>query len=141
VREDAKQLLQCFPGRYIGEAQHLLGLVIVRDRQRSSISLSSRPLIMETVQRWSEPETRVVHCPMLPGANKSTDTPSSALDSERISEYRAIVGSLLYIASVTRPDLMYAASVLAQHVAQPSIGDMKRAPMPSDIWLAQQTWW
>jgi hypothetical protein len=32
VREDAKQLLQRFPGRYIGEAQHLLGLVIVRDK-------------------------------------------------------------------------------------------------------------
>jgi transposase InsO family protein len=127
VSNDAKRLLKVFPGRYIGEARHLLGLVIARDQERSIISLSSLPLIVETVQRWSNLETREAHCPMTPGADKSTDASSPVVDTEHVSEYRAIVGSLMYIASVTRPDLMYAASELAQHVAKPLEGDMKRA--------------
>jgi hypothetical protein len=127
VSNDAKRLLKVFPGRYIGEARHLLGLVIARDQERSIISLSSLPLIVETVQRWSNLETREAHSPMTPGADKSTDATSPVVDIEHVSEFRAIVGSLMYIASVTRPDLMYAASELAQHVAKPLEGDMKRA--------------
>jgi hypothetical protein len=126
VSKDARRLLTVFPGRYIGEACHLLGLVIGRDQERSIISLSSLPLIVETVQQRSNLETRETHCPMTPGADKCTDA-TSPVDTEHVSEYRAILGSLMYIASVTRQDLMYAASELAQHVAKPLEEDMKRA--------------
>jgi hypothetical protein len=39
VSKDVRQLLELFPGRHIGEARHLLGLVIRRDQERSTISL------------------------------------------------------------------------------------------------------
>jgi hypothetical protein len=72
---------------------------------------------------------------MTPGADKCTDAPSSVVDTEHVSEYRAIVGSLMRIASVNGPDLMYAASEIAQHVAKPLaiVGDMKWGAMRSDI--------
>jgi hypothetical protein len=51
--------------------------------------------------------------------------PLPIVDTRHVPKNRAIVGSLMCIASVTRPDLMHAASESAQHLAKPPEGDMK----------------
>jgi hypothetical protein len=51
--------------------------------------------------------------------------PLPIVDTRHVPKNRAIVGSLMCVASVTRPDLMHAASELAQHLAEPLEGDMK----------------
>eukprot|EP00794_Sanderia_malayensis_P006416 gene6416-7147_t len=64
--------------------------------------------------------------PCTPGIEKESDEVESiVLDDPRL--YGAIVGSLIYVMTGTRPDICYAVTKLSQNMAKPSQSDLSAA--------------
>jgi hypothetical protein len=48
-------------------------------------------------------------------------------DNPQLSTYAAIIGSLMYIASCSRPDVCFTASILARFMSRPSVHHLLQA--------------
>ena len=61
--------------------------------------------------------------------SSSTAKPTDAklLDAAATHEYRSIIGSAMYLAGTTRPDIAYATAYLARSMQTPTDVDMQRA--------------
>lgn len=116
--QDIHEVLNEFEGKLFGEASFFLGMRIERDRKVGTISVSQRGQIQGVLLRTGMAAARGGASPLPPGrVSKPATTPT--LTDEEMSLYPAIVGSILYISTVTRPDVAFAASSLARHLSKP----------------------
>ncbi|XP_019462897.1 PREDICTED: uncharacterized protein LOC109361816 [Lupinus angustifolius] len=70
----------------------------------------------EVLRRFGMLESNSVHNPTVPGMKIHGDAEVVPVDE---TYYKQIVGSLMYLTS-TRPDLMYATSLLSMYMARPT---------------------
>jgi hypothetical protein len=101
----------------LGPIHWLLGIKITCDREARTISLSQTSYINTILSRFSLSNAKPVASPITPGAIYSkTDTPSDATQVAHMKKtpYREAVGSLMYAAVATRPDITFAISTLSQ---------------------------
>jgi hypothetical protein len=111
-----KELSQHFKLRDLGTTTQLLGLEIHRDRPNHCLLLSQRQYIANM------PDCKPVSTPLNPGVRLSTSI--FPQNDAKVSEmkqvpYISIVGSLMYLAVTSRPDIAYAAEVLARFNSNP----------------------
>jgi hypothetical protein len=123
-----KELAQHFKLRDLGPTSFLLGIEIVRDRPAHSISLSQHQYILDMLERYGLSDANPVSTPMDPGLR--LDATMGAVSPEDISTMRSIpylsaVGALLYLATMTRPDIANAVSILARFCSNPGIAHWK----------------
>lgn len=76
---------------------------------------------------------------------KATDEEVAKFNTLKVS-YRGVVGSLMYLAQCTRPDLAYAVGLLSQHLERPGMQHWEAAtteinPPWSQAQKAQRTQW
>jgi hypothetical protein len=136
-----KKILTEFEGRDLGEAKHLLGMEIFRDWGSKTIQLSQRHMIEEKLEHFGLTQTATTITPLLPNQAVQPDPhnvrgkrfdedkqhnhhqqqqDAQPLDKQRHDRYMSLVGSLQYIAIVTRPDIAFAASTLARYMSNPT---------------------
>ena len=111
-----------FKLRRLGGIEFLLGVKIRRDREKHSIHLSQRQYILDMLARYGFTDCSPVSTPMNPGTSLSEDDcPSTPADFEEMRHvpYISAVGSLLYLAIATRPDIAYTVGVLARYNTRP----------------------
>lgn len=125
-------ILEEFQGRDLGEAAWLLGMEAKHSKNKGILQLSQRRMIKDMLSRFSIPPNSVKHTPMeqnflsnyekvvLSGQHKVVST-------ENKCRYMQMVGSLNYIATVTRPDISYAVGVLARFMNEPTEHLLKAA--------------
>jgi hypothetical protein len=118
--EDIHKILQRFEGKLFGEVKFFLGMNIARDRAARTISVDQSGLIRGLVRRSGCDAVGGSSCPLPPGRVLFSGTHHSPLSDEQSAMYPAVVGSLLYIATVTRPDIAYAAAALARYLSKPT---------------------
>jgi hypothetical protein len=102
----------------------LLGVAIERDREKWMLTLSQRQYILDILERYGHSDCNPVATPMDPGCKLSTaQAPSSPEEVEYMKDkpYIHAVGSLLYLATATRPDIAYAVGVLARFNSNPGV--------------------
>ena len=108
--------------RDLGPTTQLLGLEIHRDRANLTLSISQRQFITNLLQDHGLQDCKPVSTPLNPGCRLSTSmcpqTEAEALEMRQYP-YISIVGSLMYLALTTRPDIAYAAGVLARFNSNP----------------------
>jgi transposase InsO family protein len=113
------KLLSKFKGRDLGKATRYLNAVIIRDRERRLLTVSQPTHIEDVLRKHSlDADVKTRRIPMSVGADCT-----SAKEGEKMCDkavYAETVGALLYISSFTRPDISYAVSVLARHMANPA---------------------
>jgi hypothetical protein len=119
--EDMEAILTKYEGKLFGDIHHFLGMEISRDRTERTISINQKILIQASVRRTGLDDRCGSKAPLpTGGAHLPTGTVLHPLSEYEKELYPATVGTLMYIATVSRPDIAYAASMLARFLAVPT---------------------
>ena len=106
----------------LGPIHWLLGIKVTRDREARTISLSQESYIDTIINRFELSEAKTIPTPIVPGISYSTkDAPADKTEATRMAKvpYREAIGSLMYAAVATRPDISFAVSTLSQFLENP----------------------
>jgi hypothetical protein len=112
-----------FTTRNLGEIEKVLGVRVIRDRKKRSITLDQEEYLDRTLNRFN-----ITH-----GQKDGKKVPIQPLDYEYlrpaieqdelidVKEYQQIIGSLMHAMVLTRPDIAFALGRLAQFMAKPNV--------------------
>jgi hypothetical protein len=106
----------------LGPAHWLLGIKITRDFDKKIISLSQHSYIDSIITRFNFNDLKPLSIPMDPSVPLSkSQSPTKVEDVAKMKNvpYREAVGSLMYAAMGTRPDIAFATSTVAQFSENP----------------------
>jgi hypothetical protein len=113
----------------LGECSKFLSIVIIRDRSKRQLWLSSHLYVSELLVEWNLSNAKYPHTPF-PYKFTIHDQPSALpeiSDDELISKYQRLVGCLMYLGVSTRPDIAYYAMWLGQFSSKPTRSHMLAA--------------
>jgi len=115
-----EKLMEKFKMSDLGNVSLVLGMQVTRDRAKGSLTISQESYTESILERFGMGNCKPLSTPGY-GSELSTVQPEATLlgkvDTQR---YQAIVGSVMYLAQVTRYDIMYACSQLARALSKPS---------------------
>lgn len=100
----------------MGEIHWMLGLEIKRNRELRTLSISQRSYIDSIVTRYGFEDAKPLSIPIVDNSTLSrNDCPTITSDISKMAgrPYREAVGSLMYAAVGTRPDISYAVGQVA----------------------------
>jgi hypothetical protein len=106
----------------LGPIHWLLGIKVIRDRKVRTISLSQESYINTIIDCFELGSANSIPSPIIPGISYSTkDAPADQTKAARMAKtpYWEAIGSLMYAAVATRPDLSFAVSTLSQFLENP----------------------
>ena len=115
------ELQKHFKLRDLGETQFLLGIEIIRDRSKRSISLCQRQYIVDLLERFGMQDCNGVTTPMEPGLSLTRTTTLTPEEQKEMSNipYLSAVGGLSHLSLTTRPDIQQPVSTLARFNSNP----------------------
>ena len=101
----------------LGESKFMLGMRITRDRRERTIRLDQELYTTKALEKFGLDRCKPVSTPGAPASRDADDdtTPPQADESEQPTDlklYQEKVGTLLYAAISTRPDIAYAVNQL-----------------------------
>jgi len=121
MNEVREQLGRVYDLSIITDMSHYLGMNISRDLHDKSIFLNQSGYIESLMEEFSVSVTKPPSIPIsIPSDFDSLIATSPALSTIGITMYQARVGSLLYLATHTRPDILYATTFLARYTKSPT---------------------
>lgn len=120
----SNQLKEHFQIKDLGDVSHYLGIQIEREDDGSFL-LNQRAKIVKLIEENGLLESKPVATPMETGF--LTTPQEGAVELENNGLYRKVMGSLLYIATVTRLDIAVAVGLLCRRVERPTQHDWKAA--------------
>lgn len=110
-------LNQHFKINILGEVRHYLGLEVNRDKQ-FNFSIRQKCYIDKLLNEFGLQSAKISKFPLDPGYGKNK---SESLNTNK--DYQQLMGSLLYIAVNSRPDIAASISILAQKTNCPTKED------------------
>ena len=117
IMDAAKQEISSkFPCKDLGPMRQMVGLEVHRNRGSKTIHLSQGPYIRKVLTRFGMNSANPTHTLLLTNENltKTEDLPTLCNDEL----YAELVGSLMYAAVGSRPDLTHTVSALSQFTTQ-----------------------
>ena len=118
------ELQKHFKLRDLGETSYLLGMEIKRDWDNHKLYISQRQYIVNKLAQFNMTDCKPVGTPMAPGMKLTTDDCPKTFEEAKEMEdipYMSAVGSLLYLATMSWPDIAFAASALARFNSNPGM--------------------
>lgn len=115
-------LTNSFSMKDLGEATHILGIKIYRDRSRRLIGLSQSTYIDKVLNRFNMQDSKKGFLPMSHGISLcKNQCPSTQDERDRMSQipYAEAIGSIMYAMLCTRPDVSYALSATSRYQSDP----------------------
>lgn len=121
---------KAFQMKDLGEPQNFLGMTIQRDRKKKSIIIHQTAYTEKVLQRFNMLESKPQSTPMVTRQvdHRNKKFKSDSENSEKQNEikrvpFREAIGSLMYLANATRPDIAYAVNYLARKQINPTEDD------------------
>jgi hypothetical protein len=111
----------------LGPAKYFVGVRITRDKKKGTISLCQDAYIDKVLMRFGMENCHSVDTPMAAGANEFMVPFDGKATQAEIDLYGSKIGSEMYLAVQTRPDIAYAVSVLSRFLSNLSPQYMKSA--------------
>lgn len=112
-----QRLKERFTIRDLGDSAFFLGMEILRDRKSRTLALSQRKYTRDILKRFEMQDCKPRSLPMAAGTKiRKEGTP---LDTQ-LYPYAEAVGSLMYLAVCTRPDISFTVGALARHMSVPT---------------------
>jgi transposase InsO family protein len=103
-----------------GDVRFVVGIAVEWDRPNHTVMLSQMALIDRIVSQFGQSDASPLSMPMAPGLKLRRVDPASLTASDRQEltklPYRSLVGSLLYLAVASRPDISYSVQQLSQYL-------------------------
>jgi hypothetical protein len=109
-------LSQHFKCRDLGVTRFLLGVAVERDCSTHTIKLHQHQFILDLLEKYGMSDCKPVQTPLPPKLILSHSmSPSTQEEKDLMSEvpYLSAVGSLQYLAIMTRPDIAHSVAYLA----------------------------
>ncbi|GJQ68502.1 hypothetical protein Trydic_g17075 [Trypoxylus dichotomus] len=106
-----------FKMKDLGEANNILGFRITRDRREGKLWIEQEKYIDALLQRFNMTDCKPCSTPLDPNQKLSSEmSPKDDSEREEMEKipYQSAVGSLLYVAQSTRPDITFAVSLLSR---------------------------
>ncbi|MBW0532418.1 hypothetical protein O181_072133 [Austropuccinia psidii MF-1] len=108
-----KEIEQEFKTKLLGQANLLLGIKIHHDID--FIRLTQEHYVESVLDLYGMNDCRSVATPLIPNEHLKAATLNELEEFEKSNlNYRSAIGSLSYISTATRPDILYAVSALSQ---------------------------
>ena len=101
-----------FKMKDLGALRWILGMEIRRDRPNRRIEISQEAYIDQMLKKFGMDDCKAVGTPAEGVLNRVSIEEGGTADKQ----YMSIVGSLLYAATVTRPDIAFAVQALGRHM-------------------------
>src|SRR6266404_6681361 len=108
----------------LGPIHWLLGIQVTCDHAARTISLSQTSYVDTILHRFSLSDAWSYNCPMVPGALLTKDhTPKNPQEETQMKKtpYCEAIGSLMYLAVATCPNISFAVSTLSQFLTNPGV--------------------
>jgi len=109
-------VLSAYKGRDLGASDTFLGMRVDRDRTAGTLTLSCPGVTTALLEQSGMDAARPNKLPM-PAKTTLTRTGEQPLANS--TRYSELVGSILYLSTTTRPDIAYAAGLLARYMNDP----------------------
>ena len=102
----------------LGDAHFILGMSIKRDRGNRVMTIGQKRYLEGVRERFGMSECNPVDIPVEAGKKFDQRKPNESAADKGL--YQAIIGSLTYAMTATRPDLCAAVGMLSQFMSDPS---------------------
>lgn len=102
-----EELMRLFEMKDLGKATHVLGMRI--RQEQGKIILDQKNYIQKVLEQFNMINCKEVYTPLEKGMKLEKGD-----QNDLHSQYRSLVGCIMYIAVCTRPDIAHAASILSQ---------------------------
>ena len=116
------ELKKCFKLRDLGPVSFFLGVQVMCNREKCTLCLSQHQAIIDMLAKFDMSDCNPVTTPLDPGHKLSVEQcPQTEADAllMRSVPYQEAVGTLMYLAIATRPDISYAVGVLSRFCSNP----------------------
>lgn len=123
-RQLHKQLKVRFDISDLGESKYMLGMHITRDRVARTIKLDQELYITKALEKFGLAASRTDKTPAVKEDDSIVKNPGASTSTD-LKLYQEKVGTLLYAAISTRPDIAFAVNKLTQKMTTPTVRDMK----------------
>jgi len=117
---DEIKVIRCerFKMKDIGQLHYCLGISIVQNKENSSVYIHQNQYIENMLKKFHMSDSKIVSTPTDVNVKSCKDDGFSQPEDKVL--YQSLVGSLLYFAIATKPDISYAVRVVAQFCAGPN---------------------
>ena len=120
--ETKKFLSSNFDMKDMGEASYVLGIQILRDREKGMLGLSQKTYIENVLKRFSMHNCKAAPAPIVKGEKFGEyQCPQNQYEKEQMKSvpYASAIGSIMYAQVCTRPDLAFTTGMLGRYQSNP----------------------
>ena len=101
----------------LGEEKQIVGLELDRDMEAGTLKIKQTQYIKKVLEKFGTADSHPVSTPLDPNV-KLVTTPDN--EHHDIPKYQSAIGSLMYAAISTQPDISFAVQTLSQFMSNPS---------------------
>ena len=115
-----RELQNMFEVTDLGDPSKIVGIEIERNREKRELKISQTQYIESILKKNGLVDSNAVGSPLDPKIKLEPIAQVSEM-KDRSNNYASLIGSLMYAAVATRPDIAYAVYRLASYTANPDI--------------------
>ncbi|KAI9920744.1 hypothetical protein PsorP6_001034 [Peronosclerospora sorghi] len=117
IQDIAAEIGKNFNLKVLESVRFILGIEVDYNQEKRQLKMSQGTYVQRMVEKYNQDDAKPVHNPVVEGRFLIKNEKKDPKMENR--PYRSLVGSLLYVATGTRPDIAFAVCQLSCNIEQP----------------------